>query len=157
MHISSLLSTCAAVLLLGQVSVNAAPAATSGGVLRVGDYPDLDILLKRDGTVLEKRQRLSYQQLMSLASQSRASVAAAESSKSAAAAAAAASSTTTTTAAPSPVATADPALATAVLNEHNSFRAKHAAPAMTWSQPLADAAAKWAKNCVFQHSQGAVG
>lgn len=157
MHISSLLSTCAAVLLLGQVSVNAAPAATSGGVLRVGDYPDLDILLKRDGTVLEKRQRLSYQQLMSLASQSRASVAAAESSKSAAAAAAAASSTTTTTAAPSPVATADPALATGVLNEHNSFRAKHAAPAMTSSQPLADAAAKWAKNCVFQHSQGAVG
>ncbi|GAA5930888.1 uncharacterized protein JCM15063_002487 [Sporobolomyces koalae] len=43
------------------------------------------------------------------------------------------------------------------LTEHNRFRALHNAPALTWSQPLADAAYKWGSRCVFQHSQGAVG
>ncbi|GAA5958563.1 hypothetical protein JCM8115_002506 [Rhodotorula mucilaginosa] len=65
--------------------------------------------------------------------------------------------TTTTSAVPAPSATGDAALATAVLNEHNRFRALHAAPAMTWSDSLASAAATWASKCVFQHSQGAVG
>ncbi|GAA5878043.1 hypothetical protein JCM16303_002828 [Sporobolomyces ruberrimus] len=43
------------------------------------------------------------------------------------------------------------------LSEHNRFRALHNAPALSWSQPLADAAYKWGSRCVFQHSQGAVG
>ncbi|GAA5900601.1 hypothetical protein JCM5296_005292 [Sporobolomyces johnsonii] len=64
-------------------------------------------------------------------------------------------STTTSSAAPSSTAGAD--VRTLALNEHNRFRALHNASALVWSQTLADAAAKWAANCVFEHSQGAVG
>ncbi|BGP13486.1 hypothetical protein JCM10213_001759 [Rhodosporidiobolus nylandii] len=64
-------------------------------------------------------------------------------------------STTTTSAAPSSTAGAN--IRDAALNEHNRFRALHGANALVWDQTLADAAAKWAANCVFQHSQGAVG
>ncbi|KAL0566726.1 hypothetical protein V5O48_015279 [Marasmius crinis-equi] len=44
-----------------------------------------------------------------------------------------------------------------VLNEHNSFRAKHGAAALKWSDTLANAAQSWANRCVFEHSGGAVG
>ncbi|GAA5866246.1 hypothetical protein JCM1840_004054 [Sporobolomyces johnsonii] len=64
-------------------------------------------------------------------------------------------STTTSSAVPSSTAGAD--VRTLALNEHNRFRALHNASALVWSQTLADAAAKWAANCVFEHSQGAVG
>ncbi|GAA6036493.1 hypothetical protein JCM8097_003533 [Rhodosporidiobolus ruineniae] len=65
--------------------------------------------------------------------------------------------TTTTTTSAAPGSTAGLNIRDAALNEHNRFRALHAAPALTWNQNLADAAGRWAANCVFQHSQGAVG
>ncbi|KAG7085346.1 hypothetical protein E1B28_002912 [Marasmius oreades] len=44
-----------------------------------------------------------------------------------------------------------------VLNAHNSFRAKHSAAPLKWSNTLAAAAQKWVNRCQFQHSGGAVG
>jgi uncharacterized protein YkwD len=43
------------------------------------------------------------------------------------------------------------------LNAHNSFRAEHGAPALTWSNKLADKAQQWANECVFKHSGGTLG
>ncbi|GAA5842745.1 hypothetical protein JCM3766R1_005773 [Sporobolomyces carnicolor] len=72
---------------------------------------------------------------------------------------AAPTSTTTSSsaAASSPTFVAGADVRDLALKEHNRFRALHDAPAMTWSQPLADAAYTWGSRCVFQHSKGAVG
>ncbi|KAI9498220.1 CAP domain-containing protein, partial [Zychaea mexicana] len=43
------------------------------------------------------------------------------------------------------------------LELHNSYRAKHSAPALTWSDTLASYAQDWADGCVFEHSQGKYG
>ncbi|KAF8606834.1 PR-1-like protein, partial [Ceratobasidium sp. AG-I] len=43
------------------------------------------------------------------------------------------------------------------LKGHNDIRAQHGAVALTWADDLAAAAAKWAGNCVWEHSQGKVG
>jgi len=43
------------------------------------------------------------------------------------------------------------------LDSHNGIRAKHGAAALTWSTELEAAAQKWANNCKFVHSGGAVG
>ncbi|BGP50609.1 hypothetical protein JCM10450v2_006528 [Rhodotorula kratochvilovae] len=64
---------------------------------------------------------------------------------------------TTSTSAAAPGSTLGADIRAAVLNEHNTFRAQHAAPPLVWDQALADSAASWANRCVFQHSQGAVG
>jgi len=40
---------------------------------------------------------------------------------------------------------------TGVLNAHNSYRATHRAPAMTWDNTVAAAATNWASRCLFQH------
>ncbi|QRV77683.1 cysteine-rich Secretory family protein [Ceratobasidium sp. AG-Ba] len=45
----------------------------------------------------------------------------------------------------------------AYLKGHNDIRALHNASPLTWADDLAAAAAKWAGNCVWQHSQGKVG
>jgi len=50
-----------------------------------------------------------------------------------------------------------PADINAYLSGHNTFRAKHGAAALTWSDKLAAAAQKWASGCVFKHSGGSVG
>jgi uncharacterized protein YkwD len=42
----------------------------------------------------------------------------------------------------------------AILNLHNSLRAKHSASPLSWSPELASAAQAWADRCVFQHSGG---
>jgi hypothetical protein len=52
------------------------------------------------------------------------------------------------------VASADDA--EAILDAHNAYRAKHCAPALTWSADLAAAAQQWADGCKFTHS-GVVG
>ncbi|GAA6007407.1 hypothetical protein JCM11491_004152 [Sporobolomyces phaffii] len=66
-------------------------------------------------------------------------------------------STTSSAAASSPTFVAGSDVRDLALNEHNRFRALHGASALTWSQPLADAAYKWGSRCVFEHSKGAVG
>ncbi|TRM67151.1 CAP domain-containing protein [Schizophyllum amplum] len=38
------------------------------------------------------------------------------------------------------------------LKAHNDERAAHGAAALTWNQGLADKAASWASQCVFEHS-----
>ncbi|CAE6415913.1 unnamed protein product [Rhizoctonia solani] len=45
----------------------------------------------------------------------------------------------------------------AYLKGHNDIRAQHGASPLTWATDLAAAAAKWAENCVWEHSQGKVG
>ncbi|CAE6447762.1 unnamed protein product [Rhizoctonia solani] len=45
----------------------------------------------------------------------------------------------------------------AYLKGHNDIRAQHDASSLTWATDLAAAAAKWAENCVWEHSQGQVG
>ncbi|CAE6500792.1 unnamed protein product [Rhizoctonia solani] len=45
----------------------------------------------------------------------------------------------------------------AYLKGHNDIRAQHGASALTWATDLAAAAAKWAENCVWEHSKGQVG
>ena len=50
-----------------------------------------------------------------------------------------------------------PADQKAYLDAHNTFRAKHGAPALTWNDTLAAAAQKEVDPCVFKHSGGAVG
>lgn len=47
-------------------------------------------------------------------------------------------------------AAATPALQ-AVLNEHNSYRSRHAAPAMTWDDAAAAGAAGYAARCIWGH------
>ncbi len=65
------------------------------------------------------------------------------------------------TAAPTPVATGTQAsVADRWIAAHNAVRARHCAPALTWSKKLADVAQGWAnqlkaKGCVFGHSPGA--
>ncbi|KAL0950954.1 hypothetical protein HGRIS_007706 [Hohenbuehelia grisea] len=43
------------------------------------------------------------------------------------------------------------------LAAHNSFRARHGAGALTWSDQLAGKAQEWANNCKFEHSGGSLG
>lgn len=45
----------------------------------------------------------------------------------------------------------------AYLKGHNDIRSQHGASPLTWATDLAAAAAKWAENCVWEHSQGKVG
>ncbi|KAG8732860.1 hypothetical protein FRC11_010459 [Ceratobasidium sp. 423] len=45
----------------------------------------------------------------------------------------------------------------AYLKGHNDIRARHGATALTWADDLAAAAAKWAENCIWEHSKGRVG
>ncbi|KAI8641479.1 CAP domain-containing protein [Parasitella parasitica] len=45
----------------------------------------------------------------------------------------------------------------AILNTHNAFRADHGAPALAWSQELADFAYDWASKCSIAHSQANYG
>ncbi|GAA5861516.1 hypothetical protein JCM8547_008057 [Rhodosporidiobolus lusitaniae] len=42
------------------------------------------------------------------------------------------------------------------LTAHNDFRATHNASALSWNDTLADAAERWAKNCVWKHSEGSL-
>ncbi|GAA5845115.1 hypothetical protein JCM9279_005438 [Rhodotorula babjevae] len=42
------------------------------------------------------------------------------------------------------------------LKGHNDFRATHHADALTWNDTLAEAAARWVENCVFEHSGGSL-
>ena len=39
----------------------------------------------------------------------------------------------------------------AILSLHNSYRAEHCVPALTWSAELATAAQRWAENCWIGH------
>jgi uncharacterized protein YkwD len=39
------------------------------------------------------------------------------------------------------------------LDAHNSYRAKHCVPALTWSAQLAASAQKWATRCDFNHDE----
>lgn len=62
-------------------------------------------------------------------------------------------STTTSTSKPQPTAsTPSKANATAILAAHNSYRARHAARSLSWSDSLAGNAQAWADKCVFEHS-----
>ncbi|CAE6428659.1 unnamed protein product [Rhizoctonia solani] len=45
----------------------------------------------------------------------------------------------------------------AYLKGHNDIRAQHGASPLTWATDLSAAAAKWAGNCVWEHSQGQIG
>ncbi|KAL5640308.1 hypothetical protein ACGC1H_007545 [Rhizoctonia solani] len=45
----------------------------------------------------------------------------------------------------------------AYLKGHNDIRAQHGASPLVWATDLAAAAAMWAENCVWKHSQGQVG
>ena len=40
------------------------------------------------------------------------------------------------------------------LSEHNTYRASHQAPAVTWDQTIADTAQSWAEGCSFTHATG---
>jgi uncharacterized protein YkwD len=40
-----------------------------------------------------------------------------------------------------------------ILNEHNSYRAKHCIPPLTWSPVLASSAQQWANRCTFDHQE----
>jgi len=51
----------------------------------------------------------------------------------------------------------DNSVENSMLSAHNSFRASHGAPAMTWSNNLAAAAQSWANGCKFKHSGGTLG
>ncbi|CUA67490.1 Fruiting body protein SC7 [Rhizoctonia solani] len=71
-----------------------------------------------------------------------------------------ASSTAAAAATPSPKVTetsSGNAEIDAYLKGHNDIRAQHGASALTWATDLAAAAAKWAGNCVWEHSKGQVG
>lgn len=52
-----------------------------------------------------------------------------------------------------------PAERETMLNQHNSYRAQHCAPALAWSAELAASAQKWAEQCWIGHdkSRGRVG
>jgi pathogenesis-related protein 1 len=50
-----------------------------------------------------------------------------------------------------------PADQQAYLDAHNSFRAQHGAAPLVWNQTLADAGARHASKCKFEHSGGSVG
>lgn len=59
--------------------------------------------------------------------------------------------TLSTFCAPTPPCTA-PADLQAVLNTHNSFRASHGVPPLSWSTRIAASAQAYSANCVFEHS-----
>jgi uncharacterized protein YkwD len=40
------------------------------------------------------------------------------------------------------------------LDQHNLYRAKHCAPALTWDEEIAKTAQAWADACVFEHATG---
>jgi uncharacterized protein YkwD len=44
-----------------------------------------------------------------------------------------------------------------MLNAHNSLRAKHGVPPLSWSASLANTAQAWADRCVFEHSNAGLG
>jgi hypothetical protein len=49
-----------------------------------------------------------------------------------------------------------------ILDAHNKYRKKHCAPALDWSDDLAETAQKWAdklakRNCAFEHSESKYG
>ncbi|GAA5878010.1 hypothetical protein JCM3774_005979 [Rhodotorula dairenensis] len=144
------LAVLATAIAYGFLPAQAAPSDT-GVVVRVGDRPDVEIKLSRARFAREKRQGRPWYQRTTTTATAKTTTTPARTTTTTPA------RTTTTSVAATSTATGDAALASAVLNEHNRFRALHAAPAMTWSEPLASAAAKWAAKCVFQHSQGAVG
>jgi uncharacterized protein YkwD len=61
---------------------------------------------------------------------------------------------TTTSAAPGTVVTHDVrglGYIEAILQEHNDHRANHSAPALTWSDNLANIAGQTASSCVYAH------
>lgn len=58
---------------------------------------------------------------------------------------------------PSESYTTDSKLIDSALNSTNHFRAQHNAPPLTWNTSLADAAASWASNCQWKHSNGPTG
>ena len=43
------------------------------------------------------------------------------------------------------------------LDTHNTFRAKHGASPLTWSDNLSSKAKEWAERCQFEHSGGSLG
>jgi len=43
----------------------------------------------------------------------------------------------------------------AVLDEHNTLRAKHSAPPLTWDEAMASEAQSWAEKCTWGHSNAA--
>ncbi|KAF7723030.1 hypothetical protein EC973_002406 [Apophysomyces ossiformis] len=45
----------------------------------------------------------------------------------------------------------------AILDLHNKYRADHSAPALKWSNTLANYAQNWSDRCVFKHSYGKYG
>lgn len=50
-----------------------------------------------------------------------------------------------------------PSVRQETLARHNSLRARHCAPPLTWSGRLASIAQEWANRCVFEHRQGNLG
>ena len=44
-----------------------------------------------------------------------------------------------------------------MLDQHNSYRARHGVPALSWSASVASSAQSWANRCVFEHSRGKYG
>ncbi|WP_088347875.1 MULTISPECIES: CAP family protein [Rhodomicrobium] len=60
---------------------------------------------------------------------------------------------------PASAETVTPAEQTAILSLHNSYRAQHCVPALTWSAELAAAAQRWAEKCWIAHdkSRGHIG
>lgn len=44
-----------------------------------------------------------------------------------------------------------PTLYQGILSQHNSYRAMHSAPAMSWDTTLASSAATYASKCVWEH------
>lgn len=53
--------------------------------------------------------------------------------------------------APASAENATPAEEEVMLSLHNSYRAQHCVPALTWSKELTAAAQKWADNCLVMH------
>lgn len=47
-----------------------------------------------------------------------------------------------------------PAVMKGVLDLHNSYRARHGVPALSWSSSVAATAQSHSSRCVFQHSSG---
>ncbi|GAA5892381.1 hypothetical protein JCM8208_005807 [Rhodotorula glutinis] len=158
--------TASFALLAGLLSTLASAApADAGTVLKVGDQPEKEFFAKRDlverATTSTYNNRATYKPMgitrTVVYANATSTAAAVSSSKPATSSTVSKASTTTALAAAAPSSTLGSDIRSAVLNEHNTFRALHSAPALVWNQTLADKAASWANKCVFQHSQGALG